>query len=79
MLRGSGHFLNMDRPQHHFMNPSDGKRSGQRKRPTFHPLRSGTICVQPYKHWHCFEGSLGNKLRARAERGWDLPIATMSA
>ena len=35
------------------------KRSGERKLPTFHTPRSGTICVQPDKRWHCFEGNLG--------------------
>ena len=33
-------------------------RSGERKRPIFHPPRSITICVQPGKYWHCFEGNL---------------------
>ena len=37
----------------------DGKRSGERKRPTFHPLRSRTVCVQPDKYWHCFNSILG--------------------
>ena len=36
-----------------------GKRSEERKRPTFHPPRSRTICVQLDKYWHCFEGNLG--------------------
>ena len=35
------------------------RRSGERKWPAFHPLRSETICVLPDKHWHCFEGNLG--------------------
>ena len=37
----------------------EGKRSGERKQLTFHPLRSRTICVQPGKYWHCFKGNLG--------------------
>ena len=43
-------------PQHR---SAKGKRSGERKRPTFHPPRSGTISVQPDKHWQCFEGNIG--------------------
>ena len=42
----------------------EGKRSGERKRPIFHPPRSRTICVHPGKYWHCFEGNL----RETAER-----------
>ena len=34
------------------------KRNGERKRPTFHPPRSETICVQPNKHWYCFKGNV---------------------
>ena len=45
---------------------SEGKRSEERKRPTFHPSRSGTICVQPDKHCHCFEGSLGETAERRS-------------
>ena len=37
----------------------EGKRSGERKRPIFHTPSSGMICVQPDKHWPCFEGNLG--------------------
>ena len=37
----------------------EGKRSGERKRPTFQAPRSGTISVQPGKYWHCLEGNLG--------------------
>ena len=44
---------------------SVGKRSGERKRPTFHPPRSRTICVQPDKYWHCFEGNLGETAERR--------------
>ena len=36
----------------------DGQRSGERKRLTFHPLRPGTISVQPDKHWRCLKGNL---------------------
>ena len=33
--------------------------------PTFHPPRSRTICVQPGKYWHCFEGNLGETAKRR--------------
>ena len=56
VLRGLRNFINMDRPEHHSI---EGKRSGERKWPTFYPPRSGTICVQPDKYWHCFESNLG--------------------
>ena len=42
----------------------EGKRSEERKRLIFHPPKLGTICVQPDKHWHCFESNL----RETAER-----------
>ena len=45
--------------------PPKGKRSGERKRPTFHPPRPRTICVQPGKYWHCFEGNLGETAERR--------------
>ena len=49
----------------------EGKRNGERKRPTFHPQRPRTICVQPDKYWHCFEGNLGEtaERRGRARMG----------
>ena len=43
----------------------EGKRSGERKRSTFHPPRSRAICVQRDKYWHCFEGSLGETTERR--------------
>ena len=43
----------------------EGKRSGESKRPTFHPPRSRMICVQPDKYWHCFEGNLGETFERR--------------
>ena len=46
----------------------EGKRSGERKQPTFHPLRLGMICFQPDKQWHSFEGNLGET--AEWEMGW---------
>ena len=53
--------------------------SGERKRPTLHPLRSRTICVQPDKYWHSFEGvwGMGGLLRDRVEHVWAFPSATM--
>ena len=65
VLRGLRNFLNMDRPEHHSIDRLNGKRSGERKRPTFHPPRSRTICVQPDKYWHCFEGNLGETAERR--------------
>ena len=43
----------------------EGKRSGERKRPTFDPLRSRTICIQPGKYWHCFESNVGEAAERR--------------
>ena len=43
--------------------PPEGKRSGERKPPTFHPPRPRTICVQPDKYWHGFEGNLGENAK----------------
>ena len=37
----------------------EGKRIGERKRPTFHPPRSRIICVRQSKYRHCFKGNLG--------------------
>ena len=68
MLRGFRNFLNIGRPEYHRSDRWTEKRSRQRSgRPTFHPPRSETICVQPDKHWHCFEGSLWSLLRDGAE------------
>ena len=38
---------------------TDRSTERERKQPTFLPLRSGTICDQPHKHWHYFKGNLG--------------------
>ena len=53
------------------------KRSGERKQLTFHPPRSRTICVQPDKYWHCFEGNLGETAERRVERVWTFPSVMM--
>ena len=59
VFRGLRNFLNMDRPEHHSTDRLKEKKINEwRKRPTFHLPRSGTICVQLDKQWHCFEGSL---------------------
>ena len=47
----------------------EGKRSGEKKRPTFHPPKSRTICDQPGKYWHCFEGNLGETAKRRGAYG----------
>ena len=49
VLRGLRNFLNMARPEHHSTDRLQ-KGSGDKKRQTFHPLGSGTICVQSDKH-----------------------------
>ena len=67
VLRGFRNFLNMDIPEHHNINCLEGKGSGERERPTFCPPRSGTTCVQPDKHWHCFEDNLGVIAERRGE------------
>ena len=50
VLRGLRNFLNTDKPEHHSTDRPEGKRSGERKWPTFRPPRSRTICVQPGKY-----------------------------
>ena len=50
--------------------------SGERKRPTFHTPRSGTICVQP-NIGTVSKASLGRLLRDEAKRVWAIPGATM--
>ena len=57
-LQGLRNFLNMDRAEHHSTDRLK-VRSGERNQPTFHPPRSRTICLQPGKYWHYFEGNLG--------------------
>ena len=59
VLRGLRNALHMDRHEHHSIDSLKEKRGGERKLPTFQPPRSRTICVQPDKYWHCFEGNLG--------------------
>ena len=69
VLRGLKNFLNMDMTKHH--NIDRLKERGERQRPTFHPTRSRTVCVQPHRHWHCFEGNLGETVerQGRARMG----------
>ena len=56
VLRGLRNFLNMDRPKHHSTDRLKERGveegSGQHSR---------TICVQPGKYWHCFEGNHAEK------------------
>ena len=58
VLRGLRNFLSRDWPEHHSTDRLK-EMSRERKRPTFHSSRSGTTCVQPDKHWYCFDGNLG--------------------
>ena len=58
-------FLNMDRPEHHSTDRLKERGVEKGMRPTFHPPRSRTICVQPDKYWHCFEGNLGETAERR--------------
>ena len=62
VLRGLRNFLNTDKPEHHSF---EGKRSGKKKRPTFHRPRSRTIYVQPGRYGHSFEGNLGETAERR--------------
>ena len=50
----------------------EGKSRGQRKRPTLYCARSGTICVQPDKHWHCFKGNPPETAERRGGARFDL-------
>ena len=65
VLRGLRNFLNTDKPEHHSIDRLKERGVGERKRPTFHPPRSRTICVQPGKYWHCFEGNLGETVELK--------------
>ena len=51
----------------------EGKRSGERKWPIFNCPRSETICLQPDKHWHCFEVNLGDTVERRGRAHMGLP------
>ena len=59
---------------------SKGKRSGERKWLTFPPPSCGTICVQPDRHWHGFNGSLGETAEKRvgARMGFSERYAILS-
>ena len=46
------------------------RRSGERRRPTFHPPRPGTVRIQPDKHWYCFEGILGETAERRGRSAY---------
>ena len=65
VLRGLRTFLSTDKPEH---NSTDRlKERGVEKGSGlhFHPPRLRTICVQPDKYWHCFEGNLGETAKRR--------------
>ena len=47
VLRGLRNFLNIDSPEHHNIDGPKERGDQKGRRPTFHPKRSGTICVQP--------------------------------
>ena len=72
MLRDLRDFLNMDRPDHHCIDRLKEKRNGERKRPTFYSRRSGTVCVQPDKYGHCFDGNLGETAERQGGARMDL-------
>ena len=65
VLRGLRNFLSTDKPEHHSIDRLKERGVGERKRPTFHPPRPRTICVQPDKYWHCFEDNLGETAKRR--------------
>ena len=54
-----------------------GVEKSEKQQSTFHPLRLGTICVQPDRHWHCFEGNLGKLLNEGAVGVWAFLRAAM--
>ena len=64
VLRGWKNFLNTDRPEHRSIDRLKvrGVERGSGRHP---PPRSGTICVQQDKHWHCFKGNLGETVWRR--------------
>ena len=67
--RAVQNFLNMNRPEHH---GTDRLKERERKRPTFHPPRLRTICVQPDKYWNCVEGKIGETAERWGRAGMDL-------
>ena len=46
-------------PEHHSTDRLTERGVEKKKRPTIRRPRSRTICVQPDRYWHCFEGNLG--------------------
>ena len=52
------------------------KKGGERRQPTYHPLRLGTICVQQSNIGTVLRATLWRLLRDRVERVWAFPQAT---
>ena len=65
VLRGLRNFLSTDKPEYYSIDRLKERGVGERKRPTFHPPRPRTICVQPDKYWHCFVGNVGETAKRR--------------
>ena len=60
VLGGLRNFFGEDRPAPSQHRLPEGKRSGQRKRYTFHSPGLGMICFQQGQRWYCFEVTLGD-------------------
>ena len=65
VLRGLRNFLSTDKPEHHSTDhlKERGVEKGSGRISTLQGPR--TICVQPDKYWHCFEGNLGETAERR--------------
>ena len=51
--------------------------SEERERPTHHPPRPGTICIQPDQHWHSLEVNHGETTERRDGALMGLPECMM--
>ena len=58
VLRGLRNFLNIGSPEHHSTDRLKERGEGSEATDIL-PSKVGTICVQPGKYWHCFEGNIG--------------------
>ena len=76
MFRGLRNFVNIDRPEHHSIDRLKDK--GVEKGSGRHSTLRGQ---EPDKHWHCFEGNLGEtaERQGEAERVWTFTSATMQS
>ena len=65
VLRGLRNFISTDNPEHHSIDRLKERRveKGSGRHSTL--PRPRTICVQPDKYWHCFEGNLGETAKRR--------------